>query len=123
LSAPWCCPSDGFSRRRSRKIRLWVARCPRRRAADRARNGRWNGGLHPRVLMLPLVPLLVLLPVLGLMLNGTSSVLYGTVPELTPAEQAERAFALFCTGTIGSGAISPVLYGVLGDWIGTYWAT
>ena len=73
--------------------------------------------------MLPLVPLLVLLPVLGLMLNGTSSVLYGTVPELTPAEQAERAFALFCTGTIGSGAISPVLYGVLGDWIGTYWAT
>jgi FSR family fosmidomycin resistance protein-like MFS transporter len=75
------------------------------------------------VLVLPLVPLFALLPVLGLMLNGTSSVLYGTVPELTPPEQAERAFALFYTGTIGSGAISPVLYGVLGDWVGAFWAT
>jgi FSR family fosmidomycin resistance protein-like MFS transporter len=75
------------------------------------------------VLVLPLGPLFVLLPILGLMLNGTSSVLYGTVPELTPPEQAERAFALFYTGTIGSGALSPVLYGVLGDWVGAYWAT
>lgn len=74
-------------------------------------------------LALPLAPLFVLLPVLGLMLNGTSSVLYGTVPELTPPEHAERAFALFYTGTIGSGAISPVLYGVLGDWVGVHWAT
>jgi MFS family permease len=77
----------------------------------------------PGVLALPLVPVFVLLPVLGLMLNGTSSVLYGTVPELMPADRAERAFALFYTGTIGSGAISPVLYGVLGDWLGAYWAT
>ena len=75
------------------------------------------------VLVLPLAPLFVLLPVLGVMLNGTSSVLYGTVPELMPAERTERAFALFYTGTIGSGALSPVLYGVLGDWVGTHWAT
>ncbi len=75
------------------------------------------------VLALPLVPVLVLLPVLGLMLNGTSSVLYGTVPDLTPPDRAERAFALFYTGTIGSGAISPVLYGLLGDWVGAHWAT
>ena len=75
------------------------------------------------VLVLPLIPLFVLLPVLGVMLNGTSSVLYGTVPELTPPDRAERAFALFYTGTIGSGAISPVLYGVLGDWVGSHWAT
>jgi predicted MFS family arabinose efflux permease len=75
------------------------------------------------VLVLPLVPLLVLLPVLGVVLNGTSSVLYGTVPELTSPERAEHAFALFYTGTIGSGAISPVLYGVLGDWVGPQWAT
>ena len=75
------------------------------------------------VLVLPLVSLFVLLPVLGLMLNGTSSVLYGTVPELTPPERVEHAFALFYTGTIGSGAISPVLYGMLGDWAGAQWAT
>jgi MFS transporter, FSR family, fosmidomycin resistance protein len=75
------------------------------------------------VLVLPLVPLLVLLPLLGLMLNGTSSVLYGTVPELTPPDRAERAFALFYTGTIGSGATFPVLYGLVGDFFGVYWAT
>ncbi|WP_076864773.1 MFS transporter [Bradyrhizobium mercantei] len=75
------------------------------------------------VLLLPLAPAIVLLPLLGVMLNGTSSVLYGTVPELTPAHQAERAFALFYTGTIGSGAIAPVLYGLLGDALGPTLAT
>lgn len=70
------------------------------------------------VLLLPLAPVLILLPLLGVMLNGTSSVLYGTVPELAAAHQAERAFALFYTGTIGSGALSPVLYGFLGDALG-----
>jgi MFS family permease len=75
------------------------------------------------VLALPLAPTLMLLPVLGVMLNGTSSVLYGTVPELALAHRAERAFALFYTGTIGSGALSPVLYGALGDSVGLTWAT
>jgi MFS transporter, FSR family, fosmidomycin resistance protein len=75
------------------------------------------------VLVLPLTPAMVLLPLLGVMLNGTSSALYGTVPELTPPHLTERAFALFYTGTIGSGAIAPVLYGVLGDAVGPTMAT
>lgn len=75
------------------------------------------------VLVLPLAPVLLLLPLLGVMLNGTSSVLYGTVPELAPPHRVERAFAVFYTATIGSGAISPVMYGVLGDWVGAQWAT
>jgi FSR family fosmidomycin resistance protein-like MFS transporter len=75
------------------------------------------------VLALALVPSLVLLPLLGVMLNGTSSVLYGTVPELAPPDRTERAFALFYTGTIGSGAIAPVLFGILGDAAGANWAT
>jgi MFS family permease len=75
------------------------------------------------VLVLPLVPAIVLLPTLGVMLNGTSSVLYGTVPELTPADRTERAFALFYTGTIGAGAGAPVLYGFLGDAFGPVMAT
>lgn len=75
------------------------------------------------VLVLPLAPAVVLLPLLGVMLNGTSSVLYGTVPEIAPAHRAERAFALFYTGTIGSGAISPILYGFLGDALGPTIAT
>jgi len=75
------------------------------------------------VLLLPLAPVIALLPLLGLMLNGTSSVLYGTVPELTPPDRAEHAFAVFYTGTIGAGALFPIAYGLLGDWFGIYWAT
>lgn len=75
------------------------------------------------VLFLPLGPALAVLPLLGVMLNGTSSVLYGTVPELAHPERVERAFALFYTGTIGSGAISPVFYGLLGDALGVAPAT
>ena len=75
------------------------------------------------VLALPLTPAIILLPLLGVMLNGTSSVLYGTVPELTSPDRTERAFALFYTGTIGSGAIAPVLYGLLGDALGPTLAT
>jgi len=67
---------------------------------------------------LPLLPAFVLLPVLGIMLNGTSSVLYGSVPELVDAAERRRAFAIFYTGTIGSGAVSPVLYGLFSDAIG-----
>ncbi len=74
-------------------------------------------------IVLPLAPALALLPLLGVMLNGTSSVLYGTVPELAPPGRADRAFALFYTGTIGSGAVSPVLYGVVGDMAGPGWGT
>lgn len=75
------------------------------------------------VLLSPLSATLVLLPLLGIMLNGTSSILYGTVPELAPEEATERAFALFYTGTIGAGAIAPVIYGFLGDGLGIQGAT
>jgi FSR family fosmidomycin resistance protein-like MFS transporter len=75
------------------------------------------------VMFLPPSLTMVLLPLLGMMLNGTSSVLYGTVPEMTAPERTERAFALFYTGTIASGAISPVIYGFLGDRIGVHGAT
>ncbi len=75
------------------------------------------------IMVSPLIPALVVLPLLGVMLNGTSSVLYGTVPELASPGHAERAFALFYTGTIGSGALAPVLFGILGDAAGVGWAT
>lgn len=67
---------------------------------------------------LPLIPSLACLPLIGLALNGTSSVLYGTVPELVPSARRERAFGLFYTGTIGAGALAPVAYGLVGDAIG-----
>ena len=69
-------------------------------------------------LALPLGPCFLLLPLLGIVLNGTSSVLYGTVPELAPAGEAGRAFALFYTAVIGSGGLAPIAYGALGDRLG-----
>ncbi len=63
----------------------------------------------------PLPAALALLPLVGVCLNGTSSVLYGTVPELVLPERRTRAFSVFYTGTIGAGALSPALYGTIGD--------
>ena len=65
-------------------------------------------------LLTPLLLMLVLLPLLGLVLNGTSSVLYGTVPELARGDRG-RAFAIFYTCVIGSGGIAPILYGAVAD--------
>lgn len=75
------------------------------------------------LLVLSLLPLsldfaLVLLPVVGLMLNGTSSVLYGTVPEFVSPEKRTRAFAIFYTGGSVAGATGPLLFGLLGDVVG-----
>ena len=69
------------------------------------------------LLPLPLCGALVVLPLIGVALNGTSSVLYGTVPELVPPERRQRAFGIFYTGGIGAGALSPVLYGLVSDLI------
>jgi len=69
-------------------------------------------------LLLPLGATLVVLPAIGIALNGTSSVLYGTVPELAPADKRQRAFGLFYTGTIGAGALSPAMFGLFGDLLG-----
>lgn len=70
------------------------------------------------LLPLPLEAALVLLPVVGIALNGTSSVLYGSVPELVTSAKRQRAFGIFYTGTIGAGAVSPAIYGLLGDVVG-----
>ncbi|ALR23124.1 hypothetical protein ATN00_21690 (plasmid) [Sphingobium baderi] len=66
-------------------------------------------------LFTPLAALLVVLPLLGVVLNGTSSVLYGTVPDLAPSGDTGRAFAIFYTSVIGSGGIAPILYGAIAD--------
>lgn len=65
-------------------------------------------------LVTPLTVTLVLLPLLGVVLNGTSSVLYGTVPELAKGDTGQ-AFAVFYTCVIGSGGIAPIVYGALAD--------
>ncbi|HZT88597.1 MAG TPA: MFS transporter [Stellaceae bacterium] len=67
------------------------------------------------LLPLPLAGGLFVLPAIGVALNGTSSVLYGTVPELVPPARRQRAFSIFYTGGVGAGALSPILYGMISD--------
>lgn len=71
--------------------------------------------LMAATLLLPLVPLLAVLPLLGIVLNGTSSVLYGTVPDMAPKGDAGRGFALFYTAVIGAGGLAPIAYGMIAD--------
>jgi FSR family fosmidomycin resistance protein-like MFS transporter len=75
------------------------------------------------VAILALLPLsleagMLLLPVIGVALNGTSSVLYGSVPDLAAPERRARAFSIFYTGSIGAGALAPALFGIVGDLLG-----
>ncbi len=71
------------------------------------------GILSVVVAPLPLV-LVVLLP-LGVALNGTSSVLYGTVADLVAGERRSRAYGLYYTLTIGASSAAPVPYGLVSD--------
>ncbi len=75
------------------------------------------------IAILALLPLsleagMLLLPLIGVALNGTSSVLYGSVPDLVAPARRTRAFSIFYTGSIGAGALSPALLGAVGDFLG-----
>jgi MFS transporter, FSR family, fosmidomycin resistance protein len=58
-----------------------------------------------------------LIPVLGVVLAGTSSVLYGTIPEFVTEARRTHAFAIFYTGGSVAGALSPPALGLIGDGI------
>jgi MFS transporter, FSR family, fosmidomycin resistance protein len=67
------------------------------------------------VVAAPLQIALAILPLLGVALNGTSSVLYGTVADLVTADRRSRAYGLYYTVTIATSALAPSVYGILGD--------
>ena len=62
--------------------------------------------------------LLPLLFCLGFFLNGTSSVLLDGVADLFDSAKRSRGYGLYFTIYLGSGAISPSLYGLVGDALG-----
>lgn len=57
----------------------------------------------------------LLLPLIGVALNGTSSALYGSIGDLVEPERVSRAFGLFYTLGAASGVAAPLLYGLLAD--------
>jgi MFS transporter, FSR family, fosmidomycin resistance protein len=66
----------------------------------------------------PLPVALAILPLMGVALNGTSSVLYGTVADLVAADRRSRAYGLYYTLTIMSSALAPSVYGMISDLAG-----
>jgi predicted MFS family arabinose efflux permease len=59
-----------------------------------------------------------ILPFVGIVLNGTSSVLYATVAEIISPTGRSRAYGLYYAITLGCGAISPMIYGLITDSLG-----
>jgi FSR family fosmidomycin resistance protein-like MFS transporter len=56
-----------------------------------------------------------LLPFVGIVLNGTSSVLYATVAEISPSASRSRGYGLYYAITLGSGAVAPLIFGLITD--------
>src|SRR5581483_2046070 len=67
------------------------------------------------VIAAPLAGAMVLLMPLGVALNGTSSVLYGTVAEFVRDDRQSRSFGLFYTLGSLAGATAPFAFGLVGD--------
>jgi len=70
------------------------------------------------LLALPLGACLAVLPLVGIALNGTSSVLYGTVADLVSSDRRARSYAVFYTLGIGASALAPFAYGLVSDAVG-----
>ena len=77
-----------------------------------------TGGGILAALALPGTAALLLLPLLGVVLQGTSSVLYATIGEFVEEARLPRAFGFFYT--IGSvcGIAAPLAFGLVGDRFG-----
>ena len=77
-----------------------------------------TGGGILAALALPGTAAFVLLPLLGVVLQGTTSVLYATIGEFVAEARLPRAFGLFYT--IGSvcGIAAPLGFGLVGDRFG-----
>jgi len=69
-------------------------------------------------LALPPVATFFLLPLIGVVLQGTSSVIYGTIGDLVEQERLPRAFGVVYTTGACCGIVAPLAYGLLGDAIG-----
>ena len=69
-------------------------------------------------LALPPVAAFFLLPLIGVVLQGTSSVIYGTIGDLVEPDKLPRAFGMVYTVGACCGIVAPLAYGLLGDTIG-----
>jgi MFS transporter, FSR family, fosmidomycin resistance protein len=77
-----------------------------------------TGALIAAVVLAPLGWAMILLMPVGVALNGTSSVLYGTVAEFVRDDRQSRSYGLFYTLGSAAGATAPFVFGIVSDFAG-----
>src|SRR6516165_5713309 len=70
------------------------------------------------LLALPLELTFIALPLIGVALNGVTTVIYGSVPAYAAPERGTHALSVFYTIAIGAAAVAPPFAGFVGDFIG-----
>jgi FSR family fosmidomycin resistance protein-like MFS transporter len=70
------------------------------------------------ILLLPLQLTLIILPFVGVVLNGVTTVIYGSVPNYAAPARRTHLLSVFYTVAIGAAAVSPPAAGFLSDAIG-----
>jgi FSR family fosmidomycin resistance protein-like MFS transporter len=77
-----------------------------------------TGALIAALVLAPLGWAMAMLVPVGVALNGTSSVLYGTVAEFVRDDRQSRSYGLFYTLGSAAGATAPFVFGLLSDFAG-----
>jgi MFS family permease len=70
------------------------------------------------VLLSPALVAFLLLPVLGLVLQGSSSITYATVSDLVHGERQSRGFAAIYSIASAASIVAPIVFGLIGDRFG-----
>ena len=70
------------------------------------------------VLMAPTLIAFLLLPLLGMVLQGSSSVTYGTISDLVHRDRQSRGFAVIYSVSSAAGIVGPIIFGIVGDQFG-----
>ena len=70
------------------------------------------------VLHAPTLTAFLLLPLVGLVLQGSSSITYATVSDLVRSERRSRGFGAIYTVASAASIAGPILFGVIGDGFG-----
>lgn len=60
----------------------------------------------------------ILLPILGMFLQGSTSITYGSIADLIDANKQSRGFAMVYTVSSGSAILGPLFFGYIGDFFG-----
>lgn len=67
------------------------------------------------VMMVPPLPAFILLPVLGMFLQGSTSITYGSIADMIRSDRQSRGFAMIYSISSLSAIAGPVVFGLLSD--------